>query len=148
MKILLIQPRTAFDTIIPPLGLGYLAKCLIPRHEVRILDCHRDNIRQENFLDLVKQNDPDVVGVQVYNNDRLTAKRYLNAIKKEKKDLITVIGGPHPSCEPENVFDFFGQSLDFAFRGEAELKANGKIRQEGKEYIVKDGDIMFFKFNV
>ena len=28
------------------------------------------------------------------------------------------------------------------------LRDNGKIRQEGKEYIVKDGDIIFFKFNV
>lgn len=31
---------------------------------------------------------------------------------------------------------------------EAALRAAGKIRQEGKEYIVQDGDIMFFKFNV
>ncbi len=31
---------------------------------------------------------------------------------------------------------------------EAALKAAGKIRMEGKEYIVQDGDVMFFKFNV
>ena len=28
------------------------------------------------------------------------------------------------------------------------LKEKGKIRQEGKEYLVQDGDIIFFKFNV
>lgn len=28
------------------------------------------------------------------------------------------------------------------------VKEAGKVRQEGKEYIVKDGDIMLFKFNV
>ena len=27
-------------------------------------------------------------------------------------------------------------------------KEAGKMRQEGKEYIVKDGDVMHFKFNV
>lgn len=27
-------------------------------------------------------------------------------------------------------------------------KENGKVRQEGKEYLVKDGDIMLFRFNV
>jgi len=28
------------------------------------------------------------------------------------------------------------------------VKAAGLYRQEGKKYVVKDGDIMFFKFNV
>ena len=32
--------------------------------------------------------------------------------------------------------------------GEAGCKAAGKLRQEGKEYVVQDGDIMHFKFNV
>ena len=31
---------------------------------------------------------------------------------------------------------------------EAEVKAAGKMRVEGKEYIVKDGDVMHFRFNV
>jgi ribosome-binding ATPase len=29
-----------------------------------------------------------------------------------------------------------------------EAKAKGKLRLEGKEYIVKDGDIMHVRFNV
>ena len=29
-----------------------------------------------------------------------------------------------------------------------EAKDSGKMRSEGKEYIVKDGDIMNFRFNV
>ncbi len=34
------------------------------------------------------------------------------------------------------------------FNGETGCRENGRIRQEGKDYIVKDGDIMNFKFNV
>ena len=34
------------------------------------------------------------------------------------------------------------------FNGEAESKKAGKMRLEGKEYIVNDGDIMHFRFNV
>ena len=34
------------------------------------------------------------------------------------------------------------------YESELALKTAGKIRQEGKNYIVKDGDIIFFKFNV
>ena len=34
------------------------------------------------------------------------------------------------------------------FNGEAGCKEAGKFRQEGKEYLVKDGDILNFRFNV
>lgn len=34
------------------------------------------------------------------------------------------------------------------FGSEAACKENGKLRIEGKEYIVKDGDLMHFRFNV
>jgi GTP-binding protein YchF len=35
-----------------------------------------------------------------------------------------------------------------ACEGESGARETGKLRQEGKEYIVKDGDVMLFKFNV
>lgn len=35
-----------------------------------------------------------------------------------------------------------------AYGSEAAVKAAGKLRIEGKEYLVKDGDVVFFKFNV
>ena len=34
------------------------------------------------------------------------------------------------------------------YGSEAKIKEAGKYRQEGKEYVVQDGDILFFKFNV
>lgn len=33
------------------------------------------------------------------------------------------------------------------YKDEASIKAAGKYRQEGKEYVVQDGDVLFFKFN-
>ena len=35
-----------------------------------------------------------------------------------------------------------------ALKGEAGAKEKGKMRLEGKEYIVQDGDVMHFRFNV
>ena len=32
--------------------------------------------------------------------------------------------------------------------GEAGAKEAGKMRQEGRDYIVKDGDVILFRFNV
>ena len=34
------------------------------------------------------------------------------------------------------------------FKGETGSKNNGKMRIEGKDYVVQDGDIIFFRFNV
>jgi ribosome-binding ATPase YchF (GTP1/OBG family) len=35
-----------------------------------------------------------------------------------------------------------------AHNGEAGAREAGKLRQEGKDYLVKDGDVLHFKFNV
>ena len=35
-----------------------------------------------------------------------------------------------------------------AYNGEQGAKEAGKMRLEGKEYVVKDGDVMHFRFNV
>jgi len=35
-----------------------------------------------------------------------------------------------------------------AYQGEAGAQAAGRLRLEGKEYVVKDGDVMHFRFNV
>lgn len=34
------------------------------------------------------------------------------------------------------------------YKSEQSLKEHGKIRLEGKEYVMKDGDVVFFRFNV
>ena len=34
------------------------------------------------------------------------------------------------------------------YKTEPALKEHGKIRLEGKEYVMRDGDIVFFRFNV
>lgn len=36
----------------------------------------------------------------------------------------------------------------FELKSESAVKEAGKYRSEGKEYVVKDGDILFFRFNV
>jgi hypothetical protein len=35
-----------------------------------------------------------------------------------------------------------------AYKGEAGAKEAGKLRLEGKEYIVREGDVLHFRFNV
>ena len=44
--------------------------------------------------------------------------------------------------------DCYSSSDLFALGSEQAVKEKGLLRSEGKEYVVKDGDILFFKFNV
>ena len=44
--------------------------------------------------------------------------------------------------------DVIGYDDFIEFSGELGAKENGKLRTEGKEYVVQDGDIINFKFNV
>jgi ribosome-binding ATPase YchF (GTP1/OBG family) len=46
------------------------------------------------------------------------------------------------ACETIAYDDFV------ACKGEAGAKEAGKMRVEGKEYVVKDGDVLLFRFNV
>jgi len=46
------------------------------------------------------------------------------------------------SCDVTKYDDFLEHKSD------AQLKAHGLIKQQGKEYVVTDGDILFFRFNV
>ena len=40
------------------------------------------------------------------------------------------------------------EDLTVEFGTEAAMKAAGRLRLEGKEYVVQDGDVMHFRFNV
>jgi ribosome-binding ATPase len=44
--------------------------------------------------------------------------------------------------------EVIGYADYIAFKGEAGAKEAGKLRLEGKEYIVREGDVMHFRFNV
>lgn len=46
-------------------------------------------------------------------------------------------------CVDVMTFDDFEE-----MGGEAQVKRVGKMRQQGKKYIVNDGDILFFKYNI
>jgi hypothetical protein len=53
----------------------------------------------------------------------------------------------HPAPCPPPLPPCIMHSLSTS-KGMAEVKAAGKYRQEGKSYVVQDGDIIHFQFNV
>ena len=87
----------------------------------------------------------------------LGLQTYFTAGVKEVRAWTVAVGATGPQAAGVIHTDFErgyirAQTIAFddfiAFKGEHGAKEAGKMRSEGKEYIVKDGDVMNFLFNV
>ncbi|MDA7751622.1 DUF933 domain-containing protein, partial [Methylophilaceae bacterium] len=87
----------------------------------------------------------------------LGLQTYFTAGVKEVRAWTTKVGATAPQAAGEIHTDFekgFIRAEVIAFddylsyKGEAKSKEAGKMKLEGKDYIVKDGDVMHFRFNV
>lgn len=120
MNILLLKPYNLSDHIQPSLGLGYLAASIRDANNVKILDCIKERIDIPGLEKIIRAAKFDLIGMQCYTFDLRFVKDALRMIKDIGKDIVTVIGGPHPSAEPKESMEYFNDTLDFAFVGEAE----------------------------
>ena len=89
--------------------------------------------------------------------DLLTLQTYFTAGVKEVRAWTVAIGATAPQAAGVIHTDFERGFIraqvmaydDFiTYKGEAGAKEAGKLKVEGKSYIVKDGDVMHFLFNV
>ena len=87
----------------------------------------------------------------------LGLKTYFTAGPKETRAWTFPEGAKAPQAAGEIHTDFergFIRAETIAYDdyvslgGESGAKEAGKLRQEGKEYVVQDGDVLMFKFNV
>jgi len=87
----------------------------------------------------------------------LNQQTYFTAGEKEVRAWTVSIGATAPQAAGVIHTDFekgfiraevIGYADYVAFGSEAKVKEAGKMRVEGKEYIVQDGDVMHFRFNV
>ena len=85
------------------------------------------------------------------------ARTQLRHNDRRKSNLAHIGGSTGPQCAGKIHSDFERGYIraevisynDFVAAGsEVKAKENGKMRTEGKEYIMDDGDIVHFRFNV
>lgn len=122
-KVLLINSKSPKgDHIQPSLGLGYLATALRKENfEVLIFDANKEKADIKRLKEKIKEIDPDAVGFQVNTLNIKYVKEGLLAVKTINPKIVTIVGGPHVSAQPERVFALFEKTLDFGFCGEAEI---------------------------
>ncbi len=120
LKVLLLKPYSQVDELIPPFSLGYLATAIREKHDVTILDCLKEKLPPNKLEPILKSHQYDVVCLQVFTFHIPVALEYIKIINRILPPARIILGGPHPSADPENIFSLFPQ-IDWAFIGEAEI---------------------------
>jgi GTP-binding protein YchF len=116
-----------------------------------------DSAERNEYLDELGFDEPGLNRVIRAGYKLLKLQTYFTAGVKEVRAWTTPVGATAPQAAAEIHTDFEKGFIraevvaydDFiAFGGENGAKEAGKLRLEGKDYIVKDGDVMHFRFNV
>jgi ribosome-binding ATPase len=116
-----------------------------------------DEADREDFLKELKLDEPGLNRVIRGGYALLGLQTYFTAGPKEVRAWTVHRGATAPQAAGVIHTDFEHGFIraeviaydDFiSYKGEAGAKEAGKLRLEGKEYIVKEGDVMHFRFNV
>lgn len=118
---MLIVPPAPAHYIVPPVGLGYLATALRKAgfNNLSILDGQKINLTPILLKEVLVQQKPAIVGLQVFSSGYSTAQEIVEITKKVLPDSVVVLGGPHVTATAQRVLNDFPMA-DFAFQGEAE----------------------------
>ena len=116
-----------------------------------------ENDEKKLFLSEMGLAEPGLDRVIRSAQNLLGLQTYFTAGVKEVRAWTIKVGAAAPEAAGAIHTDFekgfiraevIGYKDYIEFNGEQKSKEAGKMRLEGKDYIVKDGDIMHFRFNV
>jgi ribosome-binding ATPase YchF (GTP1/OBG family) len=109
------------------------------------------------FLEDMGMHEPGLDRVIRAGYQLLGLQTYFTAGPKEVRAWTVVRGATAPQAAGVIHTDFEkgfirAETIAFddyvKFKGEAGAKEAGRMRLEGKDYVVADGDVMHFRFNV
>ncbi|MDV7106304.1 redox-regulated ATPase YchF [Vibrio sp. TH_r3] len=116
-----------------------------------------DDEDRAEFLEDMGIEEPGLNRVIRSGYELLTLQTYFTAGVKEVRAWTIPVGATAPQSAGKIHTDFekgfiraevIGYEDFIQFKGESGAKEAGKWRLEGKDYIVKDGDVVHFRFNV
>ncbi len=146
-----IQPRAwGKPSVVPPLGLAYVAAVLEKAHEVRIIDAPTEgwrNLRIDEtkyqvglsnteIADKVKHWSPSIVVIEIpFSGWIKPAFEVASTVKSIDKSISTVLEGPHPSARPKECLA--NPNVDFVVIGEPEntiLELANALEKEAPDF--------------
>ena len=135
MKVLLVSPptesalRRIMGTTGPPLGLAYVASMVKDEHDVKIIDSIAEGYGKEDVATIIRNFDPDVVGLTATTSMMPDAYEIAKIAKEVNENVKIILGGPHATFMPE-------RTIDFIVRGEGE-----HAFKELVDALERDGDL-------
>jgi len=134
-------------------GSEVVAVCAAIESEIALLD---DDDKRDFLADL-GLDEPGLNRVIRCGYNLLGLQTYFTAGEKEVRAWTTRVGATAPQAAGEIHTDFekgfiraevIGYDDYVTGQGEQGAKEAGRLRLEGKEYVVQEGDVMHFRFNV
>jgi GTP-binding protein YchF len=119
--------------------------------------CELDDEEKQEFMEDLGLDEPGLNRVIRGGYELLDLHTYFTAGVKEVRAWTIPVGATAPQAAGKIHTDFekgfiraevVGYDDFINFKGEAGAKEAGKWRLEGKDYVVKDGDVVHFRFNV
>src|SRR5882724_2857584 len=134
MNVLLLSMPDSFEHMpsivirMPNGALASLAGNIDPHHKVAVADLILVQQRvRETIERLVRQMQPDIVGLSVMTFQRETAKKVIALVRNLQPETRIVVGGYDPSLAPEAYMDD-PSAVDFIVRGEGEITLRELLR--------------------
>ena len=134
-------------------GCIVVPTCIKIEQEIALLDESEKN----EYLELLDMDEPVLNKIIFKGYELLGLQTYFTAGPEEIRAWTIRFGSSAPNAAGIIHTDFergfikaeiIGYEDYVQCGGESGAKEKGKLRLEGKEYIVKDGDVIHFKFNV
>jgi GTP-binding protein YchF len=135
-------------------GANSVVICAAIESEIAQLETEEE---KAEFLSDIGLDEPGLNKIIRSGFDLLSLQTYFTAGPKEARAWTIHKGNSAPEAAGVIHTDFqhgFIKAEVIAYEdyiacnGEQKAKETGKMRQEGKDYIVKDGDVILFRFNV
>jgi radical SAM superfamily enzyme YgiQ (UPF0313 family) len=162
MKVMLINPPLSREeqknpvianlfSNAMPLGMLFLASyCLSKGVDVQAIDGPAERIRVEHVMERLKKYGPDVVGITTTTPVFHRAIELATEIKKWRKDLPVVVGGPHVNAAPVQAMEHECFDVGCAGEGEeafyelVETLGRGGSPSEVRGLVIRDGNGITF----
>lgn len=110
-----------------PLGICYIAAVLEKnRINVSIIDAEAENLSYNKIIQRLEKFQTNIVGITSTTVAFHRALELARLLKKKRKDIITIIGGPHVCCMPEQAMSF--DCFDIGVYGEGEYTTLDIVR--------------------
>lgn len=149
MKIVLIFPPNIYQTkqSMPPLGIAWLGAVLRENgfKDVVLIDSMANRYSNEDIFELLKKEEPDIVGISFGTQIRFAAFDLARLIKKNFPKALLVVGGPHPTLTAQDTLENI-KEIDAVVRGEGELSFLNLVRAIDKKEDITNINVKGISF--